>query len=211
MPNDTHGAVSLLVFHLTWLHCSVSLGSFISNNDGDGNKNVAETVNVCCFRLYRAYSIFFNSSNVSYFFWSFILKNYRKRKLLSCVQIQEAKSVKLGIFTSYSCNDSREMYQKGWCTCGVVVLPTQTHCAFLPFSLTSPLLLLLYIPPPPSSTNALSQTVQLVQSNLIMALETLSCFSTNKCLKTFVSYFLLNQLIFPGSSLRIVMCVDLYS
>ena len=37
------------------------------------------------------------------------------------------------------------------------------------------------------------------------------CFSTNECVKTFVSYFLLTQLIFPGSSLRIIIYVYLNS
>ena len=42
----------------------------ISNNDGYGYENVTQNVNSRCFKLYPAYSISFNSSNVSDFFWS---------------------------------------------------------------------------------------------------------------------------------------------
>ena len=75
------------------------LGS-LSNKDG-------------CFKLYHAYSIAFNSSNVGKLFWSWILKDCikvqgKKNKVLSCV-----------------------------CTCKVVVLLNEP-IAFLPFSLPSP-------------------------------------------------------------------------
>ena len=51
-------------------------------------------------------------------------------------------NVKLGSFTSKSCNDGKEMYKKALCTCKVIKL---LFCqfkpiAFLPFSLPSPLL-----------------------------------------------------------------------
>ena len=42
-----------------------------------------------------------------------------------------------GIFTSQSCNDCKEIYKKGECTCRVVVLAIQP-IAFLTFSLSSP-------------------------------------------------------------------------
>ena len=65
----------------------------------------------------------FNLSNDGYvFFKSWILKgcvwvHERKKKSVSCVH------VKLGSFTSYSCNDGKEMYKKKrWCTRKVVVL-----------------------------------------------------------------------------------------
>ena len=45
---------------------SSSLGS-LSNDDGE---NVTKKVNSRCFKLYRAYSISFNSSNVGIFSWS---------------------------------------------------------------------------------------------------------------------------------------------
>ena len=32
------------------------------------------------------------------------------------------QNMKLGIFTSKSCSDGKEMYKKAWCTCKVVVL-----------------------------------------------------------------------------------------
>ena len=48
----------------------------LSNNDDDDYENVTWKVNSRCFKLYRAYSISFNSSNVGDFFWSWILKDY---------------------------------------------------------------------------------------------------------------------------------------
>ena len=47
----------------------LSLGS-LSDNDGDSYKNVTLKVNSPYLKLYRAYSISFNSSNVGTFFWS---------------------------------------------------------------------------------------------------------------------------------------------
>ena len=41
----------------------VLVGS-LSNDDGDGYENVTGKVNSRCFKLYRAYFISFNSSNV---------------------------------------------------------------------------------------------------------------------------------------------------
>ena len=45
-----------------------------SNNNGDGYENITPKVKSRCFKLYRAYSILFNSSNVVNFLWSWILK-----------------------------------------------------------------------------------------------------------------------------------------
>ena len=59
-----------------------ALGSF-SNNEGDGYENFTLKVNSRCFKLYRAYSISFNSSNVGNVFWSLILKD--------CIEFHEKK------------------------------------------------------------------------------------------------------------------------
>ena len=45
-----------------------------------------------CFKLYRAYSILFNSSNVGSLFWSWILKD--------CTKVQEKKKSRCIVFTS---------------------------------------------------------------------------------------------------------------
>ena len=55
----------------------------LSNDDGDGYENVTYKVNSRCFEHYRAYSISFSSSNLSIFFWSWILKY--------CSKVQEKK------------------------------------------------------------------------------------------------------------------------
>ena len=75
------------------------------NNDGKGYENVTLKVKSArCFKIYRAYSVSFNSSNVRNFLWSSILKD--------CIEVREKKgevlvlrsrplqNVKLGSFTS---------------------------------------------------------------------------------------------------------------
>ena len=54
-----------------------SLLALASNNDGDDYENVTRKVNSRGFKLYRAYSTPFSSSNVGKFFWSWILRLYR--------------------------------------------------------------------------------------------------------------------------------------
>ena len=88
----------------------------LPNDDGDGYENVTQKVNLGCLKLYRAYSILFNSSNAGKRFWSWTLKD--------CIKVQEKKkkvvffwscprkNVKLGSLTLYSCNDDREVYKK---------------------------------------------------------------------------------------------------
>ena len=55
----------------------------LSSDDGDGYENVTYKVNSRCFKLYRAYSISFSSSNLGIFFWSWILEY--------CSKVQEKK------------------------------------------------------------------------------------------------------------------------
>ena len=50
----------------------------LSNNDDDGYENVTWKVNSHRFKIYHAYSISFNSSNVGDYFWSWILNDYIK-------------------------------------------------------------------------------------------------------------------------------------
>ena len=67
------------------------LGS-LSNNDGDGYKNFTKNVKSRFFKLYRAFALSFNSSNVAFFSAVEFLKTvskFRKRKArsLSCVHV----------------------------------------------------------------------------------------------------------------------------
>ena len=55
----------------------------LGNDDGDGYENVTYNVNSRCFKLDRAFSISFSSSNLGNFFWSCILKY--------CSKVQEKK------------------------------------------------------------------------------------------------------------------------
>ena len=64
-----------LFFFLSWVsHVDRHSRELVSNNDRDRNENVTKKVNSRCFKLYLAYSISFNSSNVRTFLWSWILK-----------------------------------------------------------------------------------------------------------------------------------------
>ena len=49
----------------------------LSTNDCDGYENFAWKMKSRYFKIYRAYSIWFNSSSVGHFFWSWTLKDYR--------------------------------------------------------------------------------------------------------------------------------------
>ena len=64
---------------ITW---RMAIGS-LNNNDGEGYKSVVLKVNSRCLKLYRVYSISFNSSNVGKLFWRWILKG--------CTRVQEKK------------------------------------------------------------------------------------------------------------------------
>ena len=55
----------------------------LTTNNGDGQEKVTQKVNLCCLKLYCAYFILFNSSNVGKFFWSWILRD--------CIKVQEKK------------------------------------------------------------------------------------------------------------------------
>ena len=78
----------------------------LSDNDGDGYERVTEKVNSRYFKLYRAYSTSFNSSNVGECYWIWILKDSirwkekKKKVVLLCSRPPE--NVKLGMrsFTS---------------------------------------------------------------------------------------------------------------
>ena len=83
---------------------SSSLGSLSNvDGDGDGYENVTWKVNSGCFKLYRTYSISFNSSNVAIALWSWILKDcievQEKKKKVIVLCLRPPQNVKLGIFT----------------------------------------------------------------------------------------------------------------
>ena len=63
----------------------------------------------------------------------------RKREELNYVVtcVLPLYNVKLGIFTSQSCSDGKEMYKKAWYTCKIVVLVIKP-IAFVEFPLPSP-------------------------------------------------------------------------
>ena len=69
-----------------------------------GYENVTLKVKSRCFKIYRAYSISFNSSNVRNFLWSSILKDcieveVKKEEVL-VLRSRPLQNVKLGSFTS---------------------------------------------------------------------------------------------------------------
>lgn len=92
-----------------------------------------------CFKVYRAFSISFISSNVGGFFGSWILK--------ACIIVQEKKksvvvlcsqNVKIGSLTySHWCNDGKEMCKKRDKHAQLSVFCQSKPTAFLRFSLPS--------------------------------------------------------------------------
>ena len=73
----------------------------LSNSDGDGYENVTWTVKSHCFKLYRAYSISFNSTNVGDLFWSWIPKK--------TIEVQEKKTEKESRFLVFTSSTKREI------------------------------------------------------------------------------------------------------
>ena len=80
------------------------------------------------FNLCRVYSNLLKMTSVGEFPWGWFLEDRTQ------VYIEKKK---LGIFTSKSCKDGKEMNKKAWCTCKVVVLRDKP-IAFLTSSLPSP-------------------------------------------------------------------------
>ena len=76
----------------------------LSNNNGDGYKNVTLKVKLRCFKFYRAYSILFSSSSVDNFLWSWILKDcievQEKKKKVVVLHSRPPQNVIIGIFMS---------------------------------------------------------------------------------------------------------------
>ena len=88
------------------------------------------------FKLYRAYSISFTSSNVGKCFWSWILNNSikdqeKKRKLLSCVPVLDKTWIQ-ALSRCSRATTAKKCTKKAWYTCKVVVLLIKP-VAFLPF------------------------------------------------------------------------------
>ena len=71
-------------------------------------------------------------------YWQFVLDLNSKRLIEGTENEREVvvlcsrppQNVKLGSFTSKSCNDGKEMYKKAWCTCKIIVLTIETFCFF---------------------------------------------------------------------------------
>ena len=107
-----------------------SKGSLRNDDAGDGYENVTLKVNLLCLKLYRAYSISFNSSNVGNSFWNWILKDYnkvleKKRKLLSLLP---SSTKRKAVSRCSRATTGLEMYKKAWCTCKVVVALCRSRC-----------------------------------------------------------------------------------
>ena len=117
----------------------IILGS-LSNDDGDGNENVTQKVNLRCFKPYRTYSISFSSSSVGNFFLQLNSKRLskfgkRKRKSLSCVPVldktwNEALSRCSRATTAKKCTKKHDARAK-------LLFCQSKPLAFLPFSLPS--------------------------------------------------------------------------
>ena len=89
---------------VAWVSTIAVLVGILSNNYGDGYENVTSR-NSRGFKLYRAYSNSFNSSNVGKFFWSWILKDcikvqdFKEKESLCVLCSRPPHNVKLDTFT----------------------------------------------------------------------------------------------------------------
>ena len=91
------------------------------------NKRTATATKVKsrCFKLYRAYSISFNSSNVSNFFWTWILKDcievQKKKKKVVVLCLRPPRKIRhfYGVVLQWR-QRLKEMYKKEWCTCSLL-------------------------------------------------------------------------------------------
>ena len=116
-------------------------GSYGGDGDDDGRQNVPEKVNSRPFNLHRDYFQSLTLSDVGEPSESWIPKNpiqiqkERGNFVVACVL--PLYNVKLGIFTSWSRSDGKEMYKKTWCTWKMVVLVVKP-VVFVTFSLWSP-------------------------------------------------------------------------
>ena len=101
------------------------IGSF-SIDDGDGSENVTFRMNsrflnfVAFIPICRKCLMQLNFPGVDNL--GTALKFRKREKRSSWLVYALHKKVKLGIFTSQSCRDGKEMYNKARCTCKVVVL-----------------------------------------------------------------------------------------
>ena len=87
----------------------------LSNNGGDGSKNVAQKVNLSCFKLYRSYSISFNLSNVVDFFQELnseglYLSSQREKRSRCQVVITSSMKREIRKFLTVDGSDDHEMY-----------------------------------------------------------------------------------------------------
>ena len=87
-----------------------------------------------CFKLYRAYSISFNSSNLGNFIWSWILKDCieaQKKKKVVALCTRPPQKVNQAFTRRSHTVTAKKCTKKAWCTCKVVVLPIETYCSVL--------------------------------------------------------------------------------
>ena len=119
-------------------------------------------MNLRSFCLNSNYSYSLTLSNVGKPYWSLISRDYNQTQtekqnfIVAC--LCSPYNTKLGIFTSQSCKNRKEMYNKAWCTCKVVVLLIKP-IFFLTFSLPSVSLNLKLPSKGPTPVNALSPRV----------------------------------------------------
>ena len=93
-----------------------------------------------CFKLYRAYSLSFNSSKLGNFFWSWILKDcievQKKKKKVVTLPVHVLHDVKMPNFTFCNRAVTGECTKKRDARAELLFFQSKL-IAFLPFSLTS--------------------------------------------------------------------------
>ena len=125
-----------LLRRFTW-----SISGNLSSNDCDGYENVTYKVKSRCFKLYRAYSISFNLSNVGIFLElnsKILYRSSGKEKQSRCLVFTSSTKREIKAFSHRSravmarkCTKKRDARAK-------LLFCQSKPIVFLPFSLTSP-------------------------------------------------------------------------
>ena len=84
----------------------------LSNNDGDSFENVTAKVTLRCFKLHRAYSISFNSSNVGNFFWSWYRSSEKESRVLTSMSFTKHKNRHFHVVVVQKCTTKRDARAK---------------------------------------------------------------------------------------------------
>ena len=128
--------LTLQVFTLASVKFCINIKEFLKDTTmAESHENVVWKSEFTFFQWLYSHFNSLTLSSASELFWSWISINHiqvHENDFCHCL-FTDTQNVKLGIFTGSRAVDSKEMYQKAWCTCKVVVLHWHA-IAYLTFS-----------------------------------------------------------------------------